>query len=58
LKKIHEIHFLPYHTFGNNKYNMLGMKYEMDETKKVEENELADYIKYAESKGLKAKIGG
>jgi pyruvate formate lyase activating enzyme len=58
LKKIREIHFLPYHTLGNEKYKMLGRRYELDETKKVDEHELADYIEYAESKGLKAKIGG
>jgi pyruvate formate lyase activating enzyme len=58
LKKIREIHFLPYHTFGNEKYNMMGMQYSLDGINKVEEHELADYIKYAESKGLKAKIGG
>jgi pyruvate formate lyase activating enzyme len=58
LKKIREIHFLPYHTFGNGKYKTLGMQYSLNETKKVDEQELVDYIKYAESAGLKAKIGG
>jgi len=58
LKKIREIHFLPYHTLGKEKYKMLGMQYGLDETKKVDEHELSDYIRYAESAGLKAKIGG
>jgi pyruvate formate lyase activating enzyme len=58
LKEIREIHFLPYHTFGNGKYRTLGMRYSLNETKKVDENELVDYIKYAESEGLIAKIGG
>jgi pyruvate formate lyase activating enzyme len=58
LKRIREIHFLPYHTFGNEKYKMMGMQYDLDKTKKVDEHELTDYIKYAESAGLKAKIGG
>jgi len=58
LKKIREIHFLPYHTLGNEKYKMLGMQYCLDGMKKVEESELVEYIKYAESAGLKAKIGG
>jgi pyruvate formate lyase activating enzyme len=58
LKRIREIHFLPYHTLGNEKYKMLGMQYYLDKTKKVDERELTDYIKYAESAGLKAKIGG
>lgn len=58
LKKIREIHFLPYHTLGNEKYKMLGMQYDLVKTKQVDEPELADYIRYAESAGLKAIIGG
>jgi pyruvate formate lyase activating enzyme len=58
LKRIREIHFLPYHTLGNGKYRMLGMQYGLNELKKVDEHELVDYIEYAESAGLKAKIGG
>jgi pyruvate formate lyase activating enzyme len=58
LKKIREIHFLPYHTLGNGKYKTMGMGYALNKTKKVAEHELVDYIKYAESVGLKAKIGG
>jgi pyruvate formate lyase activating enzyme len=58
LKKIREIHFLPYHTLGNAKYKMLGMQYRLAGTGKVDEQELVEYIKYAESAGLKAKIGG
>jgi pyruvate formate lyase activating enzyme len=58
LKKIREIHFLPYHTLGNEKYRMLGMHYGLEGTGKVEEQELVEYIKYAESAGLNAKIGG
>jgi pyruvate formate lyase activating enzyme len=58
LRKIREIHFLPYHTLGNGKYKAMGMHYSLNETIKVEEQELLDYIKYAESAGLKAKIGG
>jgi len=58
LQKIHEIHFLPYHTFGLEKYSMLGLDYEMAETKQVSDWELAPYIQYAESKGLITRIGG
>lgn len=58
LKKIREIHFLPYHSLGSGKYKTLGMRCAMNETKKVDEQELVDYIKYAESAGLKTKIGG
>ncbi len=56
--KINEIHFLPYHTLGNEKYKMLGMQYRLGGTGKVDEQELFEYMKYAESAGLRAKIGG
>lgn len=58
LKTIREIHFLPYHTLGNEKYKMLGMQYGLINSKKVDDSELTDYINYSESAGLKAKIGG
>jgi hypothetical protein len=37
---------------------MMGMQYDLNETKNVDENELTGYIEYAESAGLKVKIGG
>lgn len=58
LKKVREVHLLPYHTFGVEKYKMLDMEYKMGDRKQVEDWELAPYIQYAESKGLKVKIGG
>ncbi len=58
LKNSQEINFLPYHTFGAEKYKMLDIPYLMENTKKVEDKELRSYIQYAESKGFKTKIGG
>jgi pyruvate formate lyase activating enzyme len=58
LKNAREINFLPYHTFGAEKYRMLDVPYLMGNTKKVEEDELIPYIQYAESKGFRTKIGG
>lgn len=58
IKEIKEIHFLPYHTFGVEKYKMLGMDYLYDNTKQVREEELLTYVQYAESKGFTTKIGG
>ena len=58
LKEIGEIHFLPYHTFGVEKYKMLGMEYQFNNNKQVREKELMPYVQYAESKGFKTKIGG
>jgi len=58
LKKINEIHFLPYHNFGIGKYKMLGMDYIYGNTKQVHDSELIPYIKYAQLEGFKTKIGG
>ncbi|MCG6186182.1 glycyl-radical enzyme activating protein [Maribellus maritimus] len=58
LKNAREINFLPYHTFGVEKYKMLGIPYLMKNTKKTEDDELESYMKYAESKGFRTKIGG
>lgn len=55
---IEEIHFLPYHTFGVEKYKMLGMEYEFGPDKKVQESELELYVQYAQSRGFSTKIGG
>ena len=58
LKDVNGIHLLPYHTFGVEKYKMLGMNYAFGDKKQVEEPELEPYIRYAQSKGFKTKIGG
>jgi pyruvate formate lyase activating enzyme len=58
LKSVHEIHFIPYHTLGSEKYKMLGMDYSYKNHKNIQESEITPYLKYANSKGLKTKIGG
>lgn len=58
IKGIREIHFLPYHTFGMEKYRMMGMDYKFNHTAPVPETELLHYVEYAESKGFSTKIGG
>jgi len=58
VKGIREIHFLPYHSFGVEKYRMLGMEYTFNSTRQTEDKELKPYIQYAESQGFKTKIGG
>lgn len=58
LKNANEIHFLPYHTFGIEKYSMLGLEYPFSKIKKVEDNELTTYINYAQTQGFKTRIGG
>jgi pyruvate formate lyase activating enzyme len=58
IKGIKEIHFLPYHTFGAEKYRMLGMEYLFNNPAQLEEKELMPYIQYAQSKGFSTKTGG
>jgi pyruvate formate lyase activating enzyme len=58
LESVHEIHFLPFHNLGSAKYEMLGMEYKYSGMKNLEAAEVAEYVAYAESVGLIAKIGG
>lgn len=54
----HEIHFLPYHTLGINKYKMLDMPYYAP-TEPLNDNELVDYaMHYAAKKKLTAVLRG
>lgn len=57
-KKIKEIHFLPYHDYGIEKYKMLGIKYTMGDSRPLSDSALEVYAEYAKSKGFKTKIGG
>jgi len=58
LKSIREIHFLPYHSYGAEKYHMLGMDYLFSTAEPVRESEIEPYVRYAQSLGLETKIGG
>ena len=58
LHHIREIHFLPYHTLGTEKYAMLGMEYVFGKKKPVDEAGLNNYIDYARNKGFTVKTGG
>lgn len=58
LKTISEIHFIPYHTLGKEKYRMLGREYTFGNYPAVKPEELIQYVKYAHFKGFKTKIGG
>lgn len=58
LKRIQELHLLPYHRAGVDKYKRLGLEYQLPEIQ-VPENEQMEKIKMElERYGLKVKIGG
>jgi pyruvate formate lyase activating enzyme len=58
LHTVREIHFLPYHTLGREKYAMLGMEYAFGNAGSVDESSLIQYIEYANEKGFTTCIGG
>jgi len=58
LNQVKEIHFIPYHTLGIQKYAMLGMDYTFGPKKPVDHNELTGYMNYAQTKGFNTRIGG
>ncbi|MCB2295630.1 glycyl-radical enzyme activating protein [Clostridium algoriphilum] len=58
LKKVKEIHLLPYHRLGQNKYDYLGYKYKMPELKPPLEEDMTYLKKVVEAEGLVCKIGG
>ena len=58
LNAVDEVHFMPYHNFGEGKYELLDMPYQYEDTKKPEASDLLEITQYAKSKNLKYKIGG
>ncbi len=54
---IHEIHLLPYHKFGEPKYEKLGRIYDFD-GKTPDEEMLEEYRSYLEQNGFRTMIGG
>ena len=58
LRSVNEVHFIPYHTLGSEKYRMLGMEYPFKNHKGVADAEVKPYLELANLKGLDAKIGG
>ena len=58
LPNVDEIHLLPYHNMGRDKYTGLGREYTMGDAKPPT-NELMQVLKQtAEQFGLKVQIGG
>ncbi|MGF1584269.1 MAG: glycyl-radical enzyme activating protein [Bacteroidales bacterium] len=55
---VKEIHFLPFHNLGSEKYRMMGMDNPFDGHKSVNVSELDGYVKYATKKGFTVMIGG
>ena len=58
LPGVKELHLLPYHDLGSNKYAMLGKAYELFGITKPQEEMMQEFKEIVESEGLICKIGG
>lgn len=58
LDNVTEIHLLPYHRLGQDKYRWLGREYALDGISPPGDELMNRFLKIAESFGLKAQIGG
>ena len=58
LPNVDEIHLLPYHSMGRDKYAGLGREYLMGDIKSPTKEHMQRLVEKAESYGLKAFVGG
>ncbi|MNI73414.1 4-hydroxyphenylacetate decarboxylase activating enzyme [compost metagenome] len=58
LNDINTVHLLPYHTYGENKYDLLGRDYLMKKTRAFALGEVEKLQKIIEEQGIKCVIGG
>ncbi len=56
--KLNEIHVLPYHTLGLEKYRQLQMEYPMKVLEKHTKEELNRIIELIKDVGINAKLNG
>lgn len=54
---VKEIELLPFHQFGEKKYQYLNRDYEYKDTEKIVSEELTDYAKVFEDSNIKCKVG-
>ncbi|MFD1419794.1 glycyl-radical enzyme activating protein [Lactiplantibacillus songbeiensis] len=53
-----EVELLPFHQFGLKKYQDLGRKYELEDVKQLQAEDLVDYKQHIEQHGIKVRING
>ena len=56
--KIKELHLLPFHTLGKNKYDQIDKKYQLADMEMLNKNELKKYLEVGKKKKINIKIGG
>ena len=52
------VHLLPYHTYGENKYALLGRPYPMGDLANLKPDDVSHLVPAVEQAGLKCQIGG
>lgn len=58
LHNVEAIHLLPYHSYGENKYDLMGTEYKMKDEKTLTKEEIESLKEIVEDNGLKCFIGG
>lgn len=58
LTGVRTIHLLPYHSFGENKYGLMGMEYSLKNVKQLKPEDLEEYQAMVEAHGFECIIGG
>lgn len=58
LDKVNTIHLLPYHTYGENKYGLLGRDYLMKDSQGIEDSQIESLKNVVETNGFECIIGG
>jgi pyruvate formate lyase activating enzyme len=58
MKGVGTIHILPYHTYGENKYGLMGKEYVFKDVPALTKEEIAGLQKLVEGEGFKCVIGG
>lgn len=58
LKGVEEIHLLPYHNYGTDKYKGLKREYLMGDIKPPTDEKMQSLLNVSKQSGLKAQIGG
>jgi len=55
---LNEIHILPFHQYGSNKYEFLNKKYDLKDLKPPSPSDIENIKNYFENRGLKVVVGG
>lgn len=58
LNNVDTIHLLPYHTYGENKYRLLGRDYLMKESRNLNNDEIENLKSIVQGQGIECIIGG